>query len=277
MSSSSFHKLPVELYLSIQSYLIEYKQFNGHNNLMNSNKSIFTQIKYETIHYHIKCALCQLKLIEPFLLKVKNYRKQLNLFLYPPKSSHHEYVLYLEKIGLSSQTSRILEFGLAFLRFHKPTLNDICVSLFDNTVNLEIYGCDDMVILPSLRNVEILLLCDLPHLININSLNLTKLHGLKRVRLNRCNKLVDISVLFGISEVSIEDCSGVASFDNLGNHQTFDFTNQGYICTTNLNVFNNIPNLIIKCIVIHFILKISVIHFIVICHIYNFWKIGIAL
>jgi hypothetical protein len=218
--SADFDKLPFDVFHEIHSYLThyDYRQF------MNCNKSIFLPIKYETVYYDFKevfewkteftdfeyeeqrVAYCK----ELLQYNVKNKRKQVEMAI--AFISKENFFLFSDLLnGISKLT----------VSFNESNTTSIPRLSFENIYSLVIQDISGLKSLNvfNLQNLVSFKIITAPNLIDVTYLS--NLVDLKKVEIGCCNKLVDISCLEFLSELTIYDCDLISDISHFGKNQNF--------------------------------------------------------
>jgi YD repeat-containing protein len=206
--------LPAEIFTVIRSYVEEYQEYR---NLMNTNKAMFSFIKYETIQYDIKCQIHDLSRLHFVSSGVKNSKDQMELALK---------FLSIEKTE-GKKEKEILDFfvtsfsaGLKLLKCKNCPFENSFFQGFKNVEQIIFFGCRFLsTISNELVGVKELHLCFLPNLIDISGIAKSK--ELETVKLFGCNAVSDVCGLRNIKNVTVGHCNLITSIDRFGNHESF--------------------------------------------------------
>jgi hypothetical protein len=238
-------RMPVDIYRVIQSFLCDSNDFRDHEyrNFMNTNKALFSQIKYETVRYGIKSADLPYHLLQSLPLKMKDSSKQLKMILSNLGSSADA-----EETGSNNSLEHLTSYfpdGLYHLKLQDFSLACLLFSGFQSINKLELYKCNGLTSLSGLTlGVKEVRLVQLANMVDINSLSACK--DIRNVSIYCCPQLQDVSCLNGIRKVTIRFCDNIQNLNSLGNHHSFHFIGKNLICN-NLKSFQYCKHLSITC------------------------------
>jgi hypothetical protein len=230
-----FSCLPTDVFPVIQLYLLA-KHFR---NLLNTNKSLFEKIKYETIHYSL--CIYSAKVIDSQLWnrirekKVKRCINQISLYF----ESYCEETITVHNIAVGASGMRksfIDVFSYFFLpssslptsslanrlnSLYQVHLSNLCyftdesLSYFHSVIKLKLSGLGKVSSLSALSGPNVLLqeltLSDLPILTDIVSI--CSLSDIKTVKVYSCGSLSDIASLRNVPILYFNSCTFISTDD----------------------------------------------------------------
>jgi urease gamma subunit len=236
----NFHTLPTDVYTVIKSYLSPEKSYVEYRNLLNTNKAVFSVIKWETINYDISCKPEDICHLGVYFNNVRNSLKQVRLSV-----KHGSEVCEVDAV--IKDVMEMFPQGMAKLVIRLFPFSYIPGSIIRSIVSLELIDLPEFSRLSEeLIGVETLALVNLPKLVDISGI--AKSRNIKSVRLNQCSTISNLalSLLNGIREVSVGACHSVTDINYLGNHESLHFwSSRGQVTT--LKNLNRCKNLHICC------------------------------
>jgi hypothetical protein len=238
----NFHTLPADIYTVIKSYVSPGKSYVEYRNLLNTNKAIFSLIKWETIYYDITCKPEDVCHLAVYFNNVRNSLKQVRLSV-----KHGSEVC--EADAVMKDVMEMFPQGLAKFVISTCPFSTIPGSIIRCIVSLELIDLPEFSRLSEeLIGVETLALINLPKLVDISGIS--KSRNIKSVSLHRCSAISNsaLTPLNGIKDVSVRICDSVTDTNYLGNHESLHFWSlTGKIQVTTLKNLNRCKNLQINC------------------------------
>jgi hypothetical protein len=227
-----FHTLPHDVFKVIKSFISSQESYSGYRNLLNTSKSVFSELKQATVSYNITCKEENLNRMSFLTNNVRNSSKQVRLSLRRSSSMYKADVLLSHVIRLFPQ-------GLLLFSIIGFPFRDISCSTFGNIVEIELIDLPEFTNLSDeLHGVKILHFRNLPKLIDVSGIS--KSTALNSVQIWSCSNLSDsaLAPLYGIKNVSVRFCDSISGITHLGNHEEFDFCeSRGRSLVTCLNNF----------------------------------------
>ncbi len=228
--------IPTEIFKIIQSYLTK----SDWRNLLNSNKTIFQNIKEETVYYDLFIDWRKKGANEKFF----QITDDLSRFYQSVKDKHHQISLRIN----SPTEENIQQCSDFFPGIHKLTLrtnNGKCnfwkkspnMTIFSNIHHLILHYVEGIHHLTGLVGIKILEISISQSIIAIDYIP-----GLKRLVLDTLNELTDISNYSHIPELMINNCYKL-NFKNPGNHNKLSITSHEI---DDISIFQNIQYLTIN-------------------------------
>jgi hypothetical protein len=238
----NFHTLPTDVYTVIKSYLSREKSYVEYRNLLNTNKEIFSVIKWQTINYDITCKPEDVCHLGVYFNNVRNSLKQVRL------SVKHGSEVY-EADAVMKDVMEMFPQGLSSFVISTCPFSYIPASIIRDIVSLELIDLPEFSRLSEeLIGVETLALINLPKLVDISGIS--KSRNIKSVSLHRCSTISNsaLTPLNGIRDVSVRICDSVTDINPLGNYESLHFWSlTGTIQVTILKYLNSCKNLHISC------------------------------
>jgi hypothetical protein len=219
--SHTLSLIPKDLFPIIQQYisLLDYDCF------MNSSKTIFHEVKFETIYYQLTN-----KLSQQFLVNEDNFRAKI---LAKVKDPLRQIGLILENEDTSSGAENALPFPVNKLQYSNYEIQslrqfaqipNLKIYFFNSTIDschgleglqkLELSGFFQLIDISSLRSLTEVTLCNCRYLSNINPLS-----NLHRLKLIYCPKIEDVSCLRNIHDLTLEVCENISDISSLTNNR----------------------------------------------------------
>jgi hypothetical protein len=233
-----FSFLPVDVFLIVQSYLaLEGKDVDhDYRSLMNANRKLFSQVKYETTRFLFRNSIFS-NIFGDFFPKLKSSYYQMSLYI-----TFHEGLNYFSLYDII-----LYKIPLYLLKLENHCVPHIRFNELPRIYHLHIQYCYDLVKLEPLPRITKLTLESCSVLTDISCLN-DRSNVLESVTLINCRKLKNIDSLFGIKTVLIKNCLLINDVSTLGNHEVFSFDNTTTQLTcSSFQNFKNVKTLSIKC------------------------------
>jgi hypothetical protein len=213
----NFRTLPTDVYSVVKLYVSREKSYVEYRNLLNTNKAIFSVIKWETIYYDITCKPEDVCHLDVYFNNVRNSGKQVRL------SVKHGSEVY-EAGAVIKDVMEMFPQGLSSFVISTCPFSYIPGSIIRRIVSLELIDLPEFSRLSEeLIGVEALTLSKLTKLVDISGIS--KSRNIKSVRLDRCSTISNsaLSALNGIKDVTVRFCDSVTDINYLGNHESFNF------------------------------------------------------
>jgi hypothetical protein len=213
-----FERLPLEIFRILQEYLgdttLDYKS------LLDTNRRIFSQVKYETLRYFFTINGCTAS-PDPRLQifnRVRDPGRQIWILFVDRSYSHGYQPVNINHYNLCSQI-----YGLTV---HLPSAKIPTLSSCIGWKHVRFLFLSKVCILQNLdnlpvENIEDLVLYKLPELVDISQIE--KMKNLVSVDIKDCKSLCDISSLKNVAVVSVSYCASINGLKHVGNHDRFSF------------------------------------------------------